>query len=320
MSGVVLHIGLPKTGTTTLQKAVFPHLPGVAYAGKRIPGYGFATQPLGEAVAATISADSALADPAPALAAAVAELRAQCGAGTLVLSTESLAHPAARDLGLVADRLARAVPDARILITLRAQPALALSWYRSHGRFAQYLFTHKTEAERIPAQLMQRDWWRLVAREPRGGLLAALDFDALVGCYERRFGGRVTVLPLELLAADRAAYAARLAGALEVPASACAPLLANAHENRGLSAREVAAARLLGRVGLRTDFLEHRGRSALRRWLAGGPSADPALDPAIADDLRARFAAGNRRLAERIPDLRLAALGYDLSARGDGIA
>ena len=56
MSGVVLHIGLPKTGTTTLQKAVFPHLPGVAYAGKRIPGYGFATQSLGEAVAATISA------------------------------------------------------------------------------------------------------------------------------------------------------------------------------------------------------------------------------------------------------------------------
>ena len=50
MSGVVLHIGLPKTGTTTLQKSVFPALPGVAYAGKRIPGYGFATRALGEAI------------------------------------------------------------------------------------------------------------------------------------------------------------------------------------------------------------------------------------------------------------------------------
>ena len=310
MSGVVLHIGLPKTGTTTLQRAVFPNLPGVAYAGKRIPGHGFATQSLGEAVAATFSADSALVDPAPALASAIAELRAQCGTGTLVLSTESLAHPAARDLGLVADRLARAVPDARILVTLRAQHALALSWYRSHGRFAQYLFTHKTEAERIPAQLPQADWWRLVAREPRGGLLAMLDFEALVACYARRFGDRVTLLPLELLERDPAAYAARLAGVLEVPASACAPLLAGAHENRGLSAREVAAARFLGLAGVRTDFLEHRGRSALRRWLSGGPRADAALDPAIADDLRRRFAAGNRRLADRFPGLPLEALGY----------
>ncbi len=321
MSGVVFHVGLPKTGTTTLQKAVFPRLAGVAYAGKRIPGYGFATTALGEAIAATISADSALADPAPQLAAAIAELRAQCGTSTLVISTESLAHPAARDLGLVAHRLARAASDARILITLREQESLALSWFRSHGRFAQYLFTHKSEAERIPAQLTQRAWWDLVVREPRAGLLATLDFDAIVSCYERHFDGRVTVLPLELLSRDAASYAARLASVLEVPASACAPHLADAHENRGLSAREVAAGRFLARLGRSTSFLEHRDTSALRRWLAAGPRADAALDASIAADLRARFAAGNARLSARLSsspssrlasstDLSLASLGY----------
>jgi hypothetical protein len=312
MSGVVLHIGLPKTGTTTLQKSVFPALPGVAYAGKRIPGYGFATRALGEAIGATISADSLLADPAAALADALAEMRAQCGHSTLVVSTESLAHPSARDLGLVADRLARAAPDARILVTLRAQQELVLSWYRSHGRFAQYLFTHKREGERIPAHLSQRDWWSLVSREPRAGLLAMLDFDAVASCYERRFGGRVTVLPLELLAADPAAYAARLGAALEVPASACTPLLAAPRENPGLSAREVRLSRLLARIGVGVDFLEHRERGAWRRWLAQGPRADAALDTAIADALRERYAAGNARIAAR-SGLHLRALGYSVA-------
>ena len=312
MSGVVLHIGLPKTGTTTLQKSVFPALSGVAYAGKRIPGYGFATRDLGAAIGAVISADSALADPVPALAAAIDDMRAQCGASTLVISTESLAHPSARDLGLVADRLARAVPDARILITLRAQEQLALSWYRSHGRFAQYLFTHKRESERIAAHLSQRQWWDLVARESRAGLLAVLDFDALAACYAQRFAGRVTLLPLELLASDRGAYAARLSAALEVPASACAPLLEAPRENSGLSAREVRASRILARIGIGTDFLEHREQSAWRRWLAGGPRADAALDPAIAAALRDRFAAGNARLSAR-GSIDLGALGYSVA-------
>jgi len=230
-----------------------------------------------------------------------------------VISTESLAHPAARDLGLVAHRLARAVPDARVLVTLRTQEQLALSWFRSHGRFAQYLFTHKSEAERIPAQLTQRAWWDLVVREPRAGLLATLDFDALVSCYERHFDGRVTVLPLELLAADAASYAARLASALEVPATACAPHLADAHENRGLSAREVAAGKFLARLGRSTSFLEHREKSALRRWLAAGPRADAELDASIAADLRARFAAGNMSLDARTSSKigrALASLGY----------
>ena len=309
MSGVVFHVGLPKTGTTTLQKAVFPALSGVAYAGKRIPGYGFATQELGAALSSVISADSALVDPVPALREAIERLRAPCGVSTLVVSTESLAHPAARDLGLVAARLAAAVPDARILITLRAQESLVLSWYRSHGRFAQYLFTHKSESERLDGSLTQRAWWDLVAREPRAGLLAMLDYDRLVECYTQRFARGVTLLPLELLSTDSKEYAARLAAVLEVAPSECAARLTNAHENRGLSAREVFAGRLLGRFGVRANFLEHRERGAVRRWLAGGPAADAELDPTIAARVRAECAAGNARLAAR-SGLRLAALGY----------
>ena len=309
MSRLVLHIGLPKTGTTTLQKSVFPALPGVAYLGKKIPGYGFVTAELREAVAAVLGTDSILADPADRLRAAIDASRSRFDADTFVLSTESIAHPSACDLGVVAERLARAVPDAHVLVTLRSQQALALSWYRSHGRFAQYLFLHKSERDRIPAHLSQRQWWDLVSREPRAGLLAMLDFDAIVSCYADRFGGRLTLLPLELLTADPAAYAIRLASSLAVDPDACAMLRDPPHENRGLSAREVRVSRGLSMLGLATDFLEHRGTNAWRRWLARGPLADATLDASIAATIRERFAEGNSKLASRT-GLDLDALGY----------
>ena len=299
MSGVVLHIGLPKTGTTTLQKAVFPRLPRVAYAGKSLPAHAFATQELSSAMAAVVSGDTILGDTAPQLSRAVERLREQVGSSTLLISTEALAHPCARDIGVVARRLSDAVPDARILLTLRAQDSLALSWFRSHGRFAQFLLLLKGESERLPPMLDQRAWWGFVEREPRAGLLAMLDFDAVCAGYERLFAGRVTVLPLELLAADPAAYCARLASVLAVPASECSALLVNVHENRGLTAREVRAATLLARLGFGIDILEHRERSLFRRYLAAGPRADPMLDAHIASALRARFAEGNARLGAR---------------------
>jgi hypothetical protein len=147
--------------------------------------------------------------------------------------------------------------------------------------------------------LDQRGWWGFVEREPRAGLLAMLDFNAVCAAYEQQFGGRVTVLPLELLAADRMDYCARLASLLEVPAAECSSLLVDVHENRGLSAREVRAAALFARCGIGIDILEHRERGALRRFLAAGPRADPTLDQRIASTLRARFAEGNTRLGER---------------------
>ena len=257
MSGVVLHVGFPKTGTTTLQKSVYPHLPGVLYVGKHIPSYGFSSRALGDAVHAVITADSALSDPVPALATAISEFRANCASDTLVISTESFAHPTARDFGLVASRLAAAVPDARILLTIRAQDALALSWYQSHGRFAQYLFTHKRESERIRASL----------------------------------------------------YASTLASVLQADAVRCTQLLQGAHENRGLSRREVLAGRMLSFVGVRADFLEHRSRSALRRFLSRGAAAERVLHPEIARDIQRVTAKGNARLAART-SIDLAALGY----------
>jgi len=201
------------------------------------------------------------------------------------------------------------VPDARVLITIREQDSLALSWYRSHGRFAMYLFLHKFESERVAAHLTQQDWWTFVTRDANAGLLAMLDLDAVVACYERRFAGRVAVLPLELLAAGRSRAAAILGEVLEVDPSRCGALMSSAHENRGLSAREARMSRWLLRFGIRADFLEARDRGPFRRWLAKGPLADGALDPAIVAEIRRRYASGNARLAMRT-GLPLDALGY----------
>jgi len=317
MSGVVLHVGLPKTGTTSLQRGVYPRLPRVRYMGKEIPSYKFATPALTAAIGATISADGVFGDPAPRLREAIAELRRESKEGTLLISTESLVHPMARDIALVADRLASAVPDARILVTIRAQQALALSWFRSHGRFAMYLFLHKHESERIPTRLSQREWWAFVRRDPSAGLLAMLDLDAVVACYRRRFEGRVTVLPLELLATNRTLAATLLAELLETDVSACDSLMSTAHENRGLSSREAWLSTWLLRLGIRVDFLEGRERRPLRRWLAKGPIADRTIDEEIEREIEQRFAEGNTRLAEQT-GLPLQALGYPCVAGSSG--
>ncbi len=308
MSGVVLHIGLPKTATTTLQKSVFPKLSGVCYAGKHIPGYGYTSVELGRAMHALMRADSVLGDVVPAFAEAVSEVSATCGASTLVISSESLAHPSARDIGLVAKRLAAAVPQARILISIRAQTDLVRSWYRSHGRFAQYMFTHKRESERIRSSLSQREWWDFVSRDPDAGLLAMLDFDAIVECYARLFPNRVTVLPMEWMRVDPSRFARSLAGLLGADPAACEQALEGAHENRGLSKREVCAARVCSMLGVSADFLEHRSQGVIRRWLAAGGAADEKLAPVIGEFIRTRYAKGNSRLSSRF--------GLDLSSWG----
>ncbi len=209
----------------------------------------------------------------------------------------------------MAERLARAVPEARILLTLRAQTDLALSWFRSHGRFAQYLFLSKTESEQLPAHLTQRAWWDWVCRDPGAGLLAMLDFDAIAGRYAALFGGRVQILPLELLTRAPDRYAALLSRILETPETIALPGTSHPRENQGLSRREILASRILLRFGQRSDFLGQRHRSRWRRWLAEGPLADPILDPEIQEQLQARYQTGNRALAERA-GLDLGRLGY----------
>jgi hypothetical protein len=308
MSGIVIHIGLPKTGTTTLQKKVFPCLSGVNYLGKIIPSYSFVSSRIQDAIYSTFSADSAIIDPVENLAESVAEFRKSSGAKkTLLISTESFAHPGTRDLGVVARRLSSAFPDARILVSIRAQEDLVLSWFRSHGRFAQYLTFHKTESESISTPLSQQTWWKFVIREQYAGLLAILDYEAIVSYYKSCFDSRIEILPVELISSGL--YADILAKSLNVSANECKSLLINCHENKGITSRELFVYNIFSFFGYNTNFLESRDKNGFRKWLAKGPSPDRNLDSDILKYIQLRYSKGNSKLSAAY-NLPLAKLGY----------
>ena len=308
MSGIVIHIGLAKTGTTTLQKKVFPFLSGVNYLGKAIPSYSFVSSRIQDAIYNICSADSAIVDPVENLADSVAELRKSSDPKkTLLISTESFAHPGTRDLGVVARRLSSALPDARILVSIRAQEELVLSWFRSHGRFAQYLTFHKTESESISTPLSQQTWWKFVIREQYAGLLAMLDYEAIVSYYKSCFDNRIDILPLELISSGL--YADILAKSLDISANECKSFLINCHENKGITTRELFVNNILSFFGHSSNFLESRDKSGLRKWLAKGPSPDNNLESDILKYIQLRYSKGNSNLAVAY-NLQLAKLGY----------
>jgi hypothetical protein len=89
MPGIVLHVGLPKTGTTFLQQHDFPSLGDVHYDGKLGAGHDFTVPGLGAAIDRVYLSDSILGDPAPALSQALGPLRAAARDRTVVISTEA---------------------------------------------------------------------------------------------------------------------------------------------------------------------------------------------------------------------------------------
>lgn len=302
--GLLLHVGLHKTGTTWLQRRVF----GEERLGFAAPWGGLADAAVQEFVLVdpfAFDADAARARLWPPLADAAASGRVP------VFSHEALSsrpHEGLYHASAVLERLHAVFPGARVAIGVREQKALMLSLYRQHVR--------------IGGRFTLREFIG-TGREPLGWSppcrLDFFEFDRFVAAYRSRFGAdRVLVLPIELLQADPVEYLARLrrfVGLTGEPPPPSAEV-----ENAGWGARTLEVMRLLNHVARPSPLGAQQGRlvrsarrvgRVLDRWLPRNAHApvEQRWRMLVAERVQERFRASNARLAA-MTGLPLARLGY----------
>jgi hypothetical protein len=274
----IIHVGLAKSGTTTLQHHFFATHPDIAYIGA--PYADAATEAAVRDIA--LLADSAF-DLQAVRQTLEAALDAQAEGKVPVISHEVLAGITAQPQAVVAKRLRAVFGAARIVITVREQKSLLRS---------RYLYAQKPGH----AQPFE-NWWAEIAP----AYLPLLQFDALAATYEAALGeGRVGVFHFEEMVHAPDRFAARLADFIGVEAPPPGSL--SRKENPGRGARHLAYARLRRWVFPNrslSGLVPKPVRDRFRRFVFGGAPPRFVLSQELEAKLRAAVAHDNRRLANR---------------------
>jgi hypothetical protein len=301
----VIHIGLPRTGNTTLQNSIYDRQERLFYIGKRNDAYPDAS--MRDLVHRICLQDSLVYD-AQQTKALLQLICAVAPSQPVLLAHEMFSTEGRVDRRLIAQRLNDLLAPAKVLIVIRAQPTLLQAQY-----FKQ-LSALDAKIQSFEAWL-EENYGDLSFAEPNR---VGLDYDRLVQTYEEIFGtDNVVVLPSELMHDIGSLYASRLAAVLEMPLSVVQEALLRNVTDQRVSQRHILVHRLQHALPRKTN-LAMLGRrllpkfiyNAARRFIAGGQRANAAEVPAHwRMKISSLCAAGNLRIEKR-KNLPLGALGY----------
>lgn len=280
----IIHVGIEKTATTTLQEFLFARHREISYLGRP---YG---QKLGELVAAVYRDDSIFFDAKKWDAVARAELnRIRPEGKVVVLSEEFLASWITRDLGLTATRLRKLFGPAKIIITIRRQTDLLASLYADTIKMRRY-------------QTFE-SWLEDGLCGEKGRILARYDFESLARYYESEFGeGNVGIFVFEELVGNVEGFARRISAFLGIDHKETHALL------RGNRANPRKSGRLVRYIAWRSRFLPGIQLSSLvptvvnrmfQRFIHRGHPAVVRLSPVATATIRAAFGGANRKLSAK---------------------
>lgn len=204
---------------------------------------------------------------------------------------------------LLAARLKRFFPTAKVVFTIRNQLEYVLSLYFNLKRNYAFL-----AGAPIPPF---EEWWEGMKSQVRCLYLANLDYSSLIGVYEKLFGrDNILILPLEQLKASGAEpYLQRLCSFFSAPlGQKDIERFRQARNTRMTVAQERLADLLANRPSdaWARQVMHDEGVASL---MADATPATLKLDEAIANEIRQRVIPGNRRLAETF-GLPLGELGY----------
>lgn len=195
---ILLHVGVAKSGTTSLQENLFAKLDDCACVGR--PNHLNAAY-RGFHRAMTTAEDGEVAG----LVAGFAEQVRTAPRRTVILSDETLV---AQVNSIPARRLAECFPDAHILITVRNQITSIPSFYTSHGRHAKgTAYAHKV------TYVTFEEFTAFFRRGPETDFALSLKYHRLAETY-RRYFSNVTVLAFEEMIKDDVAFMTKLGAVL----------------------------------------------------------------------------------------------------------
>lgn len=279
---IVVHVGLAKTGTTYLQRHVFPAIEGIHFV------------PMASYFLGTALRDAIRVDPMRH----VDEIRAEFqfylstfDEPLVLISDEALTtfwiHE--NSLEMTASFLQKVFPTAEIVVTLREQVAILRSLYLQSFR-GGWNRTMKSVADRKE----RRRTPEAIEADPLPGLdIGHFEYTNLLALYESRFR-RVCVWLFEEFAADPDGFARRLADQL---GGRLKQRLPSVRENPALGRVGVLLLTAVNALagGQRRRALANR-IDRLDRWLHW--RFDP-LAPELQAALRRRFTASNRVLQRK---------------------
>lgn len=302
---VVLHVGYPKTGTTTFQINVFPNHPEIDYLGKFLPSHHFQDETLSRGVDALLHRPSWREPELGFLKQGVQDIQRGSKGKVILLSSEAFIHPIATDLTAVAQRLRDVFGPCKVWITIREQVSLLLSFYWMHGRHGQYLSTNAIPQNiTLKYPLGLTEWLELQRHAYDRNLLPVLHYDEVISLYRDTFGAsNVSVLVFEELRDDPAEYCEKVSSLLGVDAQETKRLAVGKIEN-------ASAGRSIPWHGREKALHPSRAQSLLRamgrRLGMVGQTRDPE---AILEELRQEFRPGNDAIVRELA-LPLARYGY----------
>lgn len=302
-----VHIGAPKSGTTTLQENLFADHPNINCLGRpnhRSDEY--------KKFHAALTGDGLSAD---AVSKVASFFQSQLAADKVnMLSDETLCmtpHP-----GVMLERLARACPFAHIVLTIRNQFDAIRSQYMNHGQLlknapAPYRGRHVTFADFFAHAMTAFD-------ANRRGDLAAYDYANLYGLCVALFGAdQVHVLLFEKMADGDDGFALDLSNMIGIPKQDVVSRLGKAPRNSAVSGRVSTFNKYRSKVPLNVSFSRslpggQHLRNALHGYLGKGKKgARHAWTDEQRRSVERAFGTGNRALAEKL-GIDLESIGYPM--------
>ena len=287
----VIHVGWPRAGSTTLQRALFDQHPDL------IPFHRLDSRAGDEGVLQMIKYRDSLNYSQEKSIEATRRAMESAGPGRVVVSDEALVmtyfpYRFLADRTEMALRLKAVFGPAKILMITRRRPDILRSLH-AHLRL---MAKHHVFLERFgpspPVEPRFETWLRRELDRLYSPILDLIDYQAVIGLYVSIFGPEnIIVRRFEDLCRDSHKFGWDLCECLGVDPEQGAPLMRKGHYNRSLSSLELFAIPFAGGRGPRQRLVMGAARKLSKMFTSLEHGMAP-LPPSLVDALAKRFPGG----------------------------